>query len=142
MVLRPTGTCFDDSLDFLNDKLFQGLMYFNLIHGVCRLKTGEYYSHAWVEDTIEESFLEIKLCDTEKVIVEYDKYDFVKETGATVWTTYAPWQALYHNWRYSNYGPWEKNYLALTRDKGALAKKDFSGQDKIQQILRKMGYEN
>lgn len=61
MKVLPTGTCFDDALDFLSFRMKQdgverAMRSLVLVHGIClvpegHLKAGTRFAHAWVEET-------------------------------------------------------------------------------------------
>ena len=120
---KPTGTCFDDSLDFIFDKFKNGKIHYNLIHGICQQKNGNLYSHAWVEDIKNNTFIDFKIIKRQKTCLIFEnKMDFINEFRPKSWTTYTLWQSLLMNWKWGNYGPWEHGYIGLTKDKKQLKK--------------------
>ncbi len=116
-MILPTGSCFDDALDFLeglakehNPILRTGRLL--LVHAICLAPDGHEYSHAWVEQ--DEKFvifrgiwLGVKNYFAAS-IDEYYRDAKVKDT-----TKYTPQQACIENHNSGNYGPWVERYKKL-----------------------------
>lgn len=120
MNIYPTGTCFDDALDYLveNSEKY-------LVHGICR-KDGEDYSHAWCESDDEAiGFGLVEFKGEMTTCVYYaDKDEYYKRFDVQEKTTYDYDQALTLNHFYGHYGPWIQKYRRLCKDqKGGSASK-------------------
>lgn len=120
LTIFPTGTCFDDALEWLTELVKRSpLRGFTpnlfLCHGICLMHGIDPYSHAWVEEfgmvwfsgVIEEDKAMIK-CDLKEF---YDHFHVTEQV-----TKYTPWQAVEQNHAAENYGPWEQRYIDLTRE--------------------------
>lgn len=127
-VIFPTNTCFDDALDLI-DKVAaekpEELHRLRLVHAICVAPDGYPFSHAWVEDG--ESVIFTGLFNGERGHFEADRAGYYEYFQVRETTSYSPAQAAWHNLRTGMYGPWEKKYQDLCKDR-------------IQETKLKIGY--
>jgi hypothetical protein len=119
MILYPTGTCFDDALDFLSEFLKRNRMLATtceLVHGIALARDGEPYSHAWVEQA-RATVWTAGIVKGEKIYVGVDIDDYYDEMRVQEATRYSLLEAWAENSRTGTYGPWLDKYSRLCRDK-------------------------
>lgn len=125
--IYPTGTCFDDAMDFLELRLRvdpglangAGLL---LVHGIATFtngmneddRVGEPFAHAWVEEG--PSVWQAGILDGQRVVYAVDRNEFYAEMKIVDATRYTIREVWEQNVRSEHYGPWEPRYEALTRD--------------------------
>ena len=115
--ILPTGTCFDDAMDFLavlckESPLggYQPGLF--LVHGICE-KGGEPFSHAWCEQGEMVWFSGI--FRGEKGMLQTTKKEYYAEMVVTRFTRYSPAEAAEEYQRSISFGPWLDCYIKLTR---------------------------
>ena len=129
MTIHPTHTCFDDALDYLQQRIKQnghrieGLRLV-LIHAICIVPegpdAGERFSHAWVEEDLdnhEAAVWQQGFYNGQRIIYASTRAS-VYETLRVVRTWgYSPEAAWEENNRTATYGPWVPELQALCRRK-------------------------
>jgi hypothetical protein len=125
--IYPTGTCFDDALDYLvcrvleDPRLIKGRRLL-LVHGIGLIPADAAYratpnapfAHAWVEEA--DVCWTTGLLNGERVLVRHDRGDFYRRLRIQSTTVYTPRQAHRENVRTNSFGPWRAEYLALCRN--------------------------
>lgn len=118
--LRPTHRCFDDALDYLENRVRSGtraVFTYKLVHGIC-LIPGEAcvrFAHAWVDEG--ERIVQAFLMSGERVYIGFTHSDFEEIYRPQESTVYSLHQAWEMNERHATYGPWEPRYQALCHEK-------------------------
>lgn len=117
MEIRPTHTCFDDALDFIEELLREdprradGPLF--LCHAICTgPKTGEPFAHAWVEwegEAYQDGFAEE--LGRVRYVMTLDELE--RELTPRQVTRYTVREAARENHRAGHYGPWRPEYRAL-----------------------------
>lgn len=120
VAIRPTGSCFDDSLDYLAflvkerpERAYSG--EFRLAHGILSAPDGEPYSHAWVEERGSRVWTG-GILDGVRGYFAFDKVEYYAEMTVTDVTLYSVAEVWRQNYRSGHYGPWEEKYRSLCRD--------------------------
>lgn len=116
----PTGKCFDDALDLLNDILKYNpecVADLRLIHGICTAPDGHHYAHAWVEDLATERALFVGLVNGERMNLAASREEYWTEVGMVERTPYTYRQAVIENRRHNHYGPWLDHYRRLCKER-------------------------
>lgn len=139
--LLPTHTCFDDSLDLIEELVRAGnvaVEEITLAHGICVMPTPDvhHYAHAWVEvgpqGERSECVCMFKLIVSGKpAVFATPLEEFYRDMRVIESTTYTVAEALAENKRTEMYGPWKEEYLALCRPR------DLDGA--IDRWVREMG---
>lgn len=121
--LRPTGTCFDDALDFVSTMINGShesakeawSKVLTIVHGICTAPLDEPYAHAWVEiyDTVWQGG--IVVANGQRVFYPTLRTEFYAERRVTQTTRYTVQEADRLNELHDNFGPWEERYRALCR---------------------------
>lgn len=119
-LIRPTGTCFDDALDFIADMLrastgeskLKWIESLILVHGICTAPDGRLYAHAWVEH-LDESVWQRGVMRGRSVYYQQGRDKFYKDRGVRETTRYTVQEADRMNELHDNFGPWEERYRAL-----------------------------
>lgn len=119
-IIHPTGTCFDDALDFLAEALrIDPRADLVLVHGICTHpdgpRAGTRYAHAWVEEG--EDLWQTGIIDGERRTYCCERAEFYGLLKIVDTTRYTPRQADRENRRSNHYGPWVKRYAALCKPK-------------------------
>lgn len=124
MSMRPTGRCFDDALDFFTETQVPRHLwdYFHVVHGIClNPLTNERLSHGWVERTlggridviqaalVNDGFSEFK------IFFAIPQVAFVAKMRPQRVTRYTLQEAAAENAKSDHFGPWDEEYIALTR---------------------------
>lgn len=122
--IRPTGTCFDDALDFITEILnsssgdakVRWIEQLILVHAICLSPYGQKYAHAWVEHN--QHIWQGGVYLGHRVFYAQQRDRFYEEYRVIESTRYSVTDALHLNALHDNYGPWEQRYreLALARD--------------------------
>lgn len=127
-LLKPTGTCFDDALDYLavmcRDQLGRQITpemtedwEMRLCHGILQRQDGTRYAHAWVEDEKRKLCFDFRMKRPGKtVIIEVNMETFYAAFDVEQVSSYTIVEALTLNHKYENYGPWELYYLKLCKN--------------------------
>ncbi len=115
--IYPTGTCFDDALDFI---MRERPKEYLLVHGICTADDGDDYAHAWVEAVDQKTAIGFGLAevDGKKVEIGYevDIEEFYERMRVSEKTKYGFWDMVRENHAKGTYGPWEEKYLKLCKD--------------------------
>lgn len=130
MMFPPTGTCFDDSLDFLEQLARECGMFaafvaspetaalhptfarMRVVHAICVAPTGKHFAHAWVEQD-GSSVWQGGVANGRRVFWRMPLADFEAELPTVEATRYTVAEALRLNAEHDHYGPWEARYRAL-----------------------------
>ena len=125
--LLPTGHCFDDAAEFLEQlasacpgEARQMRVY--LVHGICIASTpkvahaqampaGHRYAHGWVE--LDDAVIDSGLWQGQRTYYRARRAEWYADRQVEVYTRYTLREALRQNLKHRTYGPWEKRYLAL-----------------------------
>ena len=116
---RPTGTCFDDALDFVSELLaastgdakLRWIQQLIIVHGICITPDGEPYAHAWVEHL--EKVWQGTLLQGQRAFYPTQREKFYEERRVMESTRYTVREAMRMNEQHDNFGPWEERYLRL-----------------------------
>lgn len=125
-VIYPTGTCFDDALEFLCDVVTAmpgEVDRFRLVHAICLMpetqdNAGERFAHAWVEEAgtadgvIAWSFGIWRGVRVRYAVGRDDKYAHLRPQDVTYYTAEEAWR---ENVAARHYGPWRPAYAALVK---------------------------
>jgi hypothetical protein len=129
MLLRPTGRCFDDALEFLEhvistvsrpvdpERAAEILDRFTVVHGICQQPIGSPYAHAWVEEGPDKIW-QGAILEDQRVFFAVERKQFYTDREVLESTRYSWREAMKANWESNHYGPWEQKYLALCRAEG------------------------
>lgn len=123
MIVRPTGTCFDDALDFLEELSKTGVSKkelirdFVLVHGICMTPTvpSVQFAHAWVEWR-QQLVFQRGIVDGQVLTYSMPLSQFEQRFNPVKTTRYTVAEAARRNAETNSYGPWEPEYAALTRE--------------------------
>lgn len=115
----PTNSCFDDALDLLTllAKERNPIIHdpsLRVVHGLV-WQAGTPSAHAWVEIGDQCIFRGILEGEARYFSADWQEYYFelvVRET-----TRYTLREAITHNWKHNNYGPWEERYREFCRER-------------------------
>lgn len=125
---KPTGTCFDDALDFFCRVAPDMRHVHRLVHAICQAPgdittraPGELFAHAWVEAALATGTFCIEgvIADGVRayrmipILQLYDRFIVVE----TARYTFA--EADAENERHDTFGPWIPRYLALAKPRPA-----------------------
>lgn len=128
-VFRPTHSCFDDAMEFLEHrvKLEPGLARARslvLVHAICLAPDGPQkgtpFAHAWVEELMAGSVAEWFVWESGLLDGKRSTFAVTREShraGLQVQdeTRYTLHDVLRENTRTGTFGPWEEKYRALCR---------------------------
>lgn len=114
-----TGTCFDDALDFLCDKIKEKPQRLHsktwkLVHGICLHRDGRPYSHAWVHEGSRHVWFS-GILRGYKSYGKATREEFFAEFRVQEFTEYTAKEAISENWKYGHFGPWIDKYIRLTK---------------------------
>ena len=118
--IHPTGTCFEDItlafVDMLTSKQSRANdPTFYMVHGICLLKDGSRYSHAWIEEDGHVWFS--GKFDGQQALLQTSRKDFYKEFRVQECTKYNHPQLIRTALEHGDAPPpWEKKYLMLCND--------------------------
>lgn len=155
IILLPTGTCFDDSKEYLDTLISQGatpefLLEHLIVHGICRDDRNFKYAHSWIEHGknaitggifagVYPGKVRTEKAQTlnflegakkgEKFYMQMEKKDFYVKFKVEELTRYSFYD-LRDN-QINTSGPWKRKYWKLC--------KDYSPDDKTIEICEKMG---
>lgn len=117
-VLRPTGQCFDDALEYLEARVrahpdLAHRTSLILVHGIARATTdtGEPYAHAWCEE--DGHCWDAALVEGSRIYYAVTTVEFYAARQIQETTRYTIREAWLANRRSGHYGPWETKYRAL-----------------------------
>jgi hypothetical protein len=119
--IKPTGTCFDDAIDFIQiqvkDKNPAWRMRLKLGHGICLNENDNNapFAHAWVELDGEEVIQDGWLGE-ERCTFSVSKEEFYKAYQVQEFTLYSLREMALENLIHGHFGPWKPEYHALTRN--------------------------
>lgn len=121
MNLLPTGHCFDDALEYLEQRVRAepALAHrdtLQLVHGIGIGDDGTRYAHAWCEE--QGLCWDAALLDGQRIwySVAVEAFYTARRLGAT--TRYTIREACLQNVQSGHYGPWEPTYQALCGGSG------------------------
>lgn len=119
--ILPTHTCFDDALDMLQEaiKANPGSAKsgeLKLVHAICLMPDGQEYAHAWVESNGKHCWFMGMMGNRRHQFVATIE-DYYAELRVKETTKYTPEDAWHENDTHVTYGPWNKEYLALCKDR-------------------------
>lgn len=136
--IRPTGTCFDDALDFITECLktedrLARLETLVLVHAIAIIppsgvNAGERFAHAWVEaeddsgePVVWQSGL-VMVREGESYVEAKAYYSAERQSVYETLRVERTWRYSLHeareaNQRHVTYGPWEPELLELCADK-------------------------
>jgi flavorubredoxin len=118
--LKPTHTCFDDALDYIERCLKADRKYAErllLVHGICATRTGREFAHAWVEDA-DGYVWGGCIHKGEKMYASRLRQQFEREIAIVKCTRYTLPEVAVMNVLHLTSGPWEPEYRALCRRPG------------------------
>ena len=110
----PTGTCYDDCIEYMSEAWGLGQLDILLCHGI--IGNPRQHSHAWLYCPSENEVSHFGIVDGEKVRVTGTKQELYTSLQVMECTYYSIQQMLYYNWRFNNYGPWEQKYVNACKD--------------------------
>lgn len=127
--ILPTHTCFDDALDFVEERVLadpalargESLL---VVHAIALApegpRKGEPFAHAWVEELVEGEWLVWQLgwLGGEQVAYSMPRDEHHRHLQVVDETRYTLRQVHAENCRHGTYGPWEERYQALCRERG------------------------
>lgn len=123
--IYPTGSCFDDALDFVEARVRQRPRLARtsdllVCHGICIIpsgnpEAGELYAHAWVEEG--QVVWQGGILDGERIYFATQRDQFYIRLQVQDVTRYTLRQVWEENRRTRHFGPWESRYEALCRKK-------------------------
>lgn len=133
MTILPTGTCFDDALDFISERVkreprlaLTGDLI--LVHGICLApegrRAGEPFSHAWVEDSTTEVNPPLEIVwqggvlDGQRIWYAMPRAEFESKLRPQKSTRYTMREAALENKRTNHFGPWVEEYSNLCKRTG------------------------
>jgi hypothetical protein len=139
--IRPTNTCFDDALEYLEwvamNRGLAELHQHELVHGICLMPPGSKdpegtrFAHAWVERDVRPPPNHAQLGPPTREVLQAG---FIEGKRAHFWmpreffdrvmqpqeeTHYTIEQAWEENRRSNTYGPWKPEYEALCKQRRA-----------------------
>jgi len=116
--LLPTGTCFDDALEYLNERVLADPSLAErstlvLVHGIARSTDGadEPYAHAWCEEAGQA--WDAALWNGQRIYYAVARAAFYEARRIADATQYTIRQACLLNYATRHYGPWLPRYRAL-----------------------------
>lgn len=123
-IIHATGSCFDDAVAFVEQVVDVARLRepdaanaFRIVHAVCVSPTGVRWAHAWCEDRSGEPAMawQAGVVDGRPVFVGHELGLYVAAHRVELMTRYTlrMWSEL--NVATGHYGPWRREYLALTR---------------------------
>ena len=113
IVLRPTGTCFDDMSALFGKLIADGEKNLFLCHGIMTLDNGDLFSHAWLEQG-ESKVIFTALYNGETVMVDANKKEYLQKSGLVKKTRYSLEKAAIASRLTGGLsGPWRPEYQAL-----------------------------
>jgi hypothetical protein len=118
MSLLPTGTCFTDSMEFIESILDQvsnaGLAEYSIVHALCLRPSGGIFAHAWVEHRDLAIFA--ALDGGERRFFSFPSDHYRRNVRAVEIQKYSIAQACAENLRHKSYGPWVAKYRERCSD--------------------------
>lgn len=138
IVLQPTGKCFDDAIEFIEESVtrdpdlaFNGGLW--LVHAIARIpegqeQAGDLFAHAWCEQRVEFGGLPRGVVwhsalapAGHRIYLPEPRARYYRRLRVVNWTSYSIQEIWVENQRHGTHGPWLPEYLALTKQgkKGA-----------------------
>lgn len=115
--IMPTGQCFDDSMEFLSNRIKNepgAYTRYVLIHAMIRGINGAVHAHSWVEDPVEDCVWTAGIKQRERVFVRvFDQAAYRAFVGAHDITCYSIEEARQMMQRHKHPPPWEPRYRRL-----------------------------
>jgi hypothetical protein len=120
--LYPTGTCFDDAIDYLNWLCTQepwNIKKFNkkyrVVHGICHFEDGRPYAHCWLEKG--NKAMDFRMYNDKKVMVQYTKGEFISILKPSRAIRYTIQECCDLEKRVHGHpGPWHPEIITLCKD--------------------------
>lgn len=128
--IYPTGTCFDDTMEFIAQMLVfcpEEAKQLVLVHAICLgpdgsetstcygdLKPGKPFAHAWVENIFGGCICSGVL-DGKKGYFIRDVVELHASLRIQKMTRYTMDEVIAMNTEHETFGPWEPEYIALCR---------------------------
>lgn len=115
--ILPTHHCFDDALDFIEERLRRNAsaLHLVLVHGIALGPSGphegEPFAHAWVEE--DDVAWDCGMLDGQRVYYSLERGEFYASLRIQDFTRYTLREAWQENQRSGHYGPWKAEYAAL-----------------------------
>ena len=127
-IIRPSGTCFDDVLDFITTHTRpEHYPLYRIVHGICLIPTtDERFAHAWVERTLPGNHVTIiqgGIIDGYKVFFGVQPELFNERLRPQRCTRYTIPEAKHQNEISNHFGPWDPEYDALARDRTSTSRR-------------------
>lgn len=129
--IRPTGSCFDDALDFLSERVKRDPCLWDdstlrLMHGIAvagsqsdgSLAEGQRYAHAWVEEELVPGQVvawDCGLLNGGRIYFSVARDEFYAGRQIQHVTAYTPRGAYDENRRTAHFGPWVLEYVLLCK---------------------------
>jgi hypothetical protein len=117
--LHPTGTCFNDALDYLELVVKETPRHawpdYKLAHGILLAPDGGPYSHAWVEQR-DAHVWHCGILNGVRGYGRIDRDEYYEEMCVQEVTRYTIEQAWQQNHISGHYGPWVERYRRLCKD--------------------------
>jgi len=113
-VVKPSGTAFDDALDYFVLVPPQLRAEHYVVHAICEIR-GKRFAHAWVEYMQGSTLYRFEgvLVDGARGYRCHRPEAFEKLFSVEQSTRYTFAEVLALNERHNNFGPWLPEYLAL-----------------------------
>lgn len=127
-IIHPTGTCFTDAMELLNEVALHNpdaLDHYTLVHAICIAPTvgndgsvapGELFAHAWLEKVTATGRVEAwqkGVLEGYEVVYAVDVAELEQLLKPQRTWKYSPRMALECNRRSHMLGPWEPELAAL-----------------------------
>ncbi len=120
-IIFPTNTCFDDTVEFIAQKLCNAttaevlvlIEELILVHAICASPEGRLYSHAWIEQG--EWCYERGILEEEAIYYALEKAEHYAKRDVQEKFVYSLEEVFKLNEKYGNSGPWEPALQALCR---------------------------
>lgn len=117
----PTGSCFDDALEFISERVTENRSAIDallLVHGIALIpedqpEAGKPFAHAWVEEGAE--VWQSGILDGERIYFSAPKEEILPKLRVQEATRYAVREAHAENVRTKSYGPWLEKYQGLCK---------------------------
>lgn len=111
--IYPTGTCFDDTADYMT--LNEAGGDYMLVHGICTLFGGKLYAHAWLESPQKGEAMGFGIATIrgkeERVAYTSSIEEYHRYFGVVEYTQYNLVSALQMMLDEETNGPWLDKYL-------------------------------